>query len=80
MAIHQQFIPTLTGREPCSAVECDLLALPVRLGGLGLANQTSESAHAFKASKHITPPLVALIVAQDLNHSEHRMRSRKKTP
>ena len=45
IAIHQHFIPALTGREPCSVAERDLLALPARLGGLGLTNPTSESAH-----------------------------------
>ena len=54
IAIHQHFIPALTGREPCSVAERDLLALPARLGGLGLTNPTSESAHAFEASKSIT--------------------------
>ena len=62
--------PTLTG-ESC-AVEHDLLALPVRLGSLGLADPTSESVHAFKASKCITAPLVALIVAQDLHQGGQR--------
>ena len=54
----------------------------VRLGDLGLTNlgnPTSESAHAFEASKRITAPLVALIVAQDLQQGEPReMISRKK--
>ncbi len=43
VAIHQHFIPALTGREACSAAERDLLALPVRLGGMGLAIPMSES-------------------------------------
>ena len=72
IAIHQHFIPALTGREPSSVAERDLLALPARLGGLGLTNPTSESAHAFEASKRITAPLVALIVAQDLQQGEQR--------
>ena len=69
IAIHQHFIPALTGS---SVAERDLLALPARLGGLGLTKPTSESAHAFEASKHITAPLVALIVAQDLQQGEQR--------
>ena len=36
--IHQTFIPALTGSPPCSKLECDLLGLPVRLGGMGLTN------------------------------------------
>ena len=39
-AIHQHLIPALTGREACSVAERDLLALPVRLGGMGLVNPT----------------------------------------
>ena len=65
IAIHQHLIPALTGREVCSAAERDLLALPVRLGGMGLVNPMNDSIHAFEASKHITAPLVALIMTQD---------------
>ena len=71
-AIHQHFIPALTGREACALVEQDLLALPVRLGGMGLANPKSESTHVFEASKHITAPLVALIVSQDSHQTVQR--------
>ena len=45
--------------------ERDLLALPVRLGGMGLVNPVSDSAYAFEGSKHITAPLVVLIISQD---------------
>ena len=68
-AIHQHFIQALTGREACSALERDLLALPTRLGGMGLANPTSNSAHAFQASLRITAPLVALIASQDFHQT-----------
>ena len=63
-AIHQCLIPALTGRAPCSRQERDLLALPVRLGGLGLTNPATNSSHAFQASERLTAPLAALIVAQ----------------
>ena len=75
--IHQHFIPALTGREACSAVERDLLALPVRLGGMGLVNQMSESTYAFEASKCITAPLVALIVAQNPHQEVQRNEIQK---
>ena len=68
-AIRQHFTPVLTGREACSALERDLLALPTRLGGMGLANPTSNSAHVFPASLRITAPLVALIASQDLHQT-----------
>ena len=34
--IHQHFIPALTGQDPCSGLEWELLALPCRLGGLNI--------------------------------------------
>ena len=37
-AIQQHFIPALTGLPPCSMLVRDLLALPVRHGGLGIVN------------------------------------------
>ena len=76
-AIHKHFIPALTGREACSAVERDLLALPVRLGGMGLVNPMSESTYAFEASKCITAPLVALIVAQNPHQEVQRNEIQK---
>ena len=68
-AIHQCLIPAITGRAPCSRQERDLLALPVRLGGLGLTNPATNSSHAFQASERLTAPLVALIVAQSPEHA-----------
>jgi len=32
---------------------------------MGLVNPVSDSAYAFEESKHITAPLVALIISQD---------------
>ncbi len=64
-AIHQVFIPSLTGRPPCSNLTRNLLALPVRLGGLGLVNPTTTSDHKFQASEKVTAPLVAIISSQD---------------
>ncbi len=43
----------------------DLLALPVRLGGMGITNPVTASQHANEASVKITSPLVADIIAQD---------------
>ena len=54
--IHQRFIPALTGRLPCSEVERALLALPARLGGMGLVNQVAVCDHEYKASKRVTAP------------------------
>ena len=68
-AICQHLIPTLTGRTSCSTAERDLLALPVRLGGLGLANPATLSSPSFQASELLTKPLVDLIRSQETNQT-----------
>ena len=50
-AIHQHLIPVLTGRPPCSSIARDLLALPVRLGGLGIRDPSATSSESFQSSK-----------------------------
>ena len=37
---------------------CDLLALPVRMGGLGITNPCHSAASEYEASTAITEPLV----------------------
>ena len=66
-AIHQHFIPALAKRHVSSKIERNLLALPVRLGGMGINNPTKESTYAFEASERITALIVALILAQEIN-------------
>ena len=58
-ATQQHLIPALTGRPPCSREERDLLALPVRLGGMGITNPVSTSHRNFEASTRLTSPLAA---------------------
>ena len=41
-----------------SETERDLLALPVRMGGLGLTNPSQTAASEYAASVKITAPLV----------------------
>ena len=43
-------IPSLTARPPPSDIECDLLALPARLGGLGLWDPSRRCDSEFAAS------------------------------
>ena len=62
--IRCQFLPSLTGRKAFSDEERDLLALPVRLGGLGITNPVKQTAHQYATSLKITAPLAALIVQQ----------------
>ena len=59
-AISDVLIPALIKRN-CSEAERDLVALPVRMGGLGLINQ-SGSADA--ATIRVSAPLVSKIEAQ----------------
>ena len=66
-AILQHFIPSLTGLPPCSTLVRDLLAFPVRHGGLGIVNPTKLSPPYYEASKLITRLLVSLIVSQEAN-------------
>ncbi len=64
-AIHQAFIPALTGHPPCSKSTRDLLSLPVRHGGMGLINPTDTSTHNFQTSEKMTSPLTEIILSQD---------------
>ena len=70
--IHQSFIPALFSRPPCSSVERDLYALPVRLGDLGLMNPYFAASSAFHDSEKLTAPLVALIAAQCMTQTVDR--------
>ena len=62
-AISQVLIPAIVERK-CSKLDRDVLALPVRLGGLGLSNPCHESAREHASSIQVTSPLVENIVAQ----------------
>ena len=42
-----------------------MLALPVRLGGMGILNPMTCSSQCFNSSKQLTSPLVALIISQE---------------
>ena len=63
-AISDVLIPEFTG-QTCRETERNLLALPVRLGGLGLINPVENAAYEFNASTAITEPLVQQIVRQE---------------
>ena len=62
-AISQVLIPAIVERK-CSKLDRDVLALPVRLGGLGLSNPCHEAAREHASSIQVTSPLVEHIVAQ----------------
>ena len=70
VVISTKFIPALTGRL-INNDERDLLALPVRLDGLGIANPQTISDSEFAASEKVTSPLVTLILQQALSFGSH---------
>ena len=71
-AIHQKFIPSLTGRDVCSYEERRLLSLPARLGGLNIINPMEIAKSEFEASQSISAPLAEMIVNQTKPNSFER--------
>ena len=67
-AICQRFLPSLTGQTVCGVDMRNLLSLPCNVGGLKIPNPSSIADFHFEASKHITAPLAALIIAQEQNY------------
>ncbi len=63
------FIPKITGRI-LTNIEREIVALPARLGGLGLRNPALSSNDSFEASKQVTQPLRELILKQEPNFEE----------
>ena len=49
-------ILALTGNDFCSSIMRDLLALPCRLGGMGIVDPTNIADSQFDASVEITAP------------------------
>ena len=63
-AISDVLIPSLTEHN-CSPTERELLALPVRVGGLGLTNPSASARAAeYLASVKVSSPIVSKIIAQ----------------
>ena len=56
-------VPSLIGRN-CSEAEHDLVALQVRMGGLGLINPSDSADVEYSASIRVSAPLVIKIEAQ----------------
>ena len=67
-AIWHQFLLAVTGRHGITNLERDLLALPVRHGGLGVLVPTRNANNQFKACTEVTAPLVELIHQQNPNY------------
>lgn len=62
-AISDVLIPSLIERN-CSEEERSLVALPVRMGGLGLINPSDTADAEYSASVRVSAPLVSKIEAQ----------------
>ena len=68
-AISQSLIPAILGRK-VNTLEREMLALPLRHGGLGIQNPTKTSDREYEASKKITKQLTELILNQDQDLSK----------
>ena len=75
-AIRNQLIPSLVGRK-ISQIERRILALPVRLGGMGIRNPTMSS-EEFDASSSITENLTEIIVNQESDFTNYNEEEVKK--
>ena len=82
-AIRQLFLPSLTGQNAFNDADRDLMALPVRLGGIGIIDPCRQSTANNNASEKITASLVALILQQSHTYSSEtkaeQLRARKDT-
>ena len=63
--VRNEFLPAITGGHQCSNEERKLLALPVKLGGLGIDEVDKISIYEYEASRKITKSLVDNIKAQN---------------
>ena len=63
-AIRHKFLPSLTGQNALNDETRELMAIPVRHGGLGIINPSHNNQIQHQSSEHITAPLVSLILQQ----------------
>ena len=63
-AIADVLIPSITDHHCTTPNERDLLAMPVRLGELGIINPSQDADLQYQASMKTTAPLVEKIVSQ----------------
>ena len=78
-AIRLKFLPALTGKAAFSDDIRDLLALPVRLGGIGVTDPTCLSDFHHTSSKNVSAPLVSLILEQSTAYPTNCIESQKKS-
>ena len=68
--IREKLIPAIVGRK-VSDIERRILALPIRHGGMGIANPTKTSEHEHDASLRITNNLTQIIYNQEEDFSNY---------
>ena len=66
-AISDVLIPSLTEHN-CSPTERELLALPVRMGGLGLTNPSASAKAEYLASVKVSTPLSVRSLRNPMRH------------
>ncbi|MDA8002745.1 MAG: hypothetical protein MPL62_15800, partial [Alphaproteobacteria bacterium] len=76
-AIRQFFLPAITGRQALSDTERGLVALPARLGGMGIAIPTKMASSQFRSVIKISEPLAALILKQSQSYPESTIAIQK---
>ena len=76
-AIRHYFLPAITGRQALSDAERELIALPARLGGLGIPIPMRIAATQFRSSLRISDPLASLIIEQCPHYLEHTVAVQK---
>ena len=64
--IRLKFLPALIGQNAPNNIERDLLALPARLGGIGIIDPIQLSASHYTTSKNVS--LVSLILQQSTSY------------
>ncbi len=67
--IRCELLTTLTGRPPLNDTERKLMALPARLGGLGIVDPFLNAVQEYNASLRVTAPLQKLISEHDQVYS-----------
>ena len=75
--LRQRFIPALTGRPAPSDTERELLALPARIGGLGIANPAATAEREHQASMQLSSPLVMLITQGEADLAQSTTAQRR---
>ena len=72
--IFHKFIPAIIGQE-VSNLQRDMLALPVRYGGLGIANPVKTADREYETSRKVTENLTELIKQQEISLESYSRKS-----